>query len=73
VTAHEEFADPVIVPGPNVRSRFTDTEEVAETVAAQVDDDVRFCPACRRVFPASAWVCGDDGTALIELPPPVET
>jgi hypothetical protein len=70
---HEEFADPVIVPGPNLRSLFTDTEQVDEAVATCADDDARFCPACRRVFPAATLVCPDDGNALVELPPPVQT
>jgi uncharacterized protein YbaR (Trm112 family) len=70
---HEEFADPVIVPGPNLRSLFTDTEQVDEPVAASVDDDALFCPACRRAFPAATLACPDDGDTLVELPPPVQT
>ena len=35
----EVFADPVMVPGPHVRSLFTDTEGVDEDTAALVEDD----------------------------------
>lgn len=67
---HEEFADPVVVPGPNLRSRFVDTEAVDGSRSEQVDDaDARFCPACHGVYAATALVCPDDGTALVELPP----
>lgn len=69
---HEEFADPVVVPGPNLRSLFTDTEEVDDAVVEQVDEDSQFCPACHRVYPAPMRSCVDDGTTLIELPPPTE-
>ncbi|HSK22318.1 MAG TPA: hypothetical protein VK906_04040 [Egicoccus sp.] len=67
---HEEFADPVVVPGPNLRSLFTDTEEVDDAVVEQVDDGSRFCPSCHRVYPATTRSCVDDGARLIELPPP---
>ena len=73
MTHGEEFADPLVVPGPNLRSLFTDTEEVHDGVAEEVDDDSRFCPSCRRVYPATRRSCADDGTPLVELPPPVET
>jgi len=72
VPHHEEFADPVVVPGPNLRSLFTDTEEVDDVVIEQVDDGSQFCPACHRVYPATWWSCLDDGTTLIELPTPTE-
>ena len=64
----EEFADPVLVPGPNLRSLHTDTEQVDEATTELVDDDARFCMTCHRVFPSTALTCGDDGTALIDLP-----
>ena len=69
---HEEFADPVVVPGPNLRSLFTDTEEVDDAVVEQVDEGSQFCPACHRVYPASMGSCVEDSTTLIELPPPAE-
>jgi hypothetical protein len=65
----EEFADPVVVPGPNLRSLFTNTEEVDDAVVEQVDDGSQFCPSCHRVFLATMWSCVDDGAARIELPP----
>ncbi|MEX1163603.1 MAG: hypothetical protein WEB03_08490 [Nitriliruptor sp.] len=68
---HEEFADPVVVPGPNIRSRSVDTEAVEEDTAALVEDrEARFCPTCHRVLPSTALVCPDDGAALTDLPPP---
>jgi hypothetical protein len=71
VPHHEEFADPVVVPGPNLRSRFTDTEEVDDAVTEGYDEDAsRFCPACHRVLPSTEPVCSADGTELVVLPPP---
>jgi len=72
LTHHEEFADPIVVPGPNMRSLFTETEEVDDAIVEQVDDDAWFCPTCRRPRRAATGSCPDDGTALVELPPPVE-
>jgi hypothetical protein len=72
VTDHEEFADPVVIPGPNLRSLFTDTEEVDDAVAEQVEDDSQFCPSCRRVYPVTTTVCPDDATSLIQLPRPAD-
>lgn len=72
VTHHEEFADPIAVPGANMRSLFTDTEEVDDATVEQVDDDAWFCPTCRRTRRAATGLCPDDGTALVELPPPIE-
>jgi hypothetical protein len=72
VPHHKGFADPVVVPGPNLRSLFTDTEGVDDAVTEQVDDPSRFCPSCHRVYPAIRRSCVDDGTALIELPPPAD-
>jgi hypothetical protein len=72
VPHQEEFADPVVVPGPNLRSRFTDTEEVHHAAVEQVDDGSQFCPTCHRVYPTTILSCVDDGTTLIELPPPAE-
>jgi hypothetical protein len=70
VPHQEEFADPVVVPGPNLRSRFTDTEEVAGGVTEEPDEDAsRFCPACHRVLPSAELVCPADGTELVVLPP----
>lgn len=70
---HEEFADPVVVPGPNVRSRFIDTEEVDDAVPEQFNEDAsRFCPVCHRVLPSTELICSADGTALIDLPPPTD-
>ena len=65
----EEFADPVVVPGPNVRSRFTDTEEVDDDATELVVDAARLCPTCHGVFSDVTLVCPDDGTALRDLPP----
>jgi hypothetical protein len=71
VPHHEEFADPVVVPGPNLRSRFTDTEEVDDAVTARSEEDAsRFCPSCHRVLSSTELVCTADGTALVVLPPP---
>jgi hypothetical protein len=71
VSHHEEFADPVVVPGPNLRSRFTDTEEVDDAVTEQFDADTsRFCPSCHRVLPSTELACSADGTQLVVLPPP---
>ena len=71
---HEEFADPVVVPGPNLRSRFTDTEEVEDAVTEEFDEDAsRFCPSCHRVLPSTEVVCTADGTELVVLPPPAGT
>lgn len=72
MTHHEEFADPVVIPGPNPRSLFTDTEEVDDAVVEQIEDDSQFCPSCRRVYPGTATVCPDDATSLIQLPSPLE-
>ncbi len=67
---HEEFADPVVVPGPNLRSRFTDTEDLREPAVELVDDEqARFCSRCHRVFPATTSRCPDDDTTLVLLPP----
>lgn len=69
----ESFDDLIGIPGPNVRSQFTDTEQVEETTTDQPDDDhSRFCPNCHRVLPQTELVCQDDETALTELPPPSE-
>jgi hypothetical protein len=74
VPHHEEFADTVVVPGPNLRSRFTDTEEVGDAVAAQTDEDAsRFCPSCHRVLASTELVCSDDGAELVVLPPPASS
>jgi hypothetical protein len=63
----EEFGDPVIVPGPNVRSRFTATEAVAE-VSELVDGSAATrCPVCRRLLPAATLVCPTDGAVVLEL------
>jgi hypothetical protein len=71
LTHHEEFADPAVVPGPNLRSRFTDTEQVDDAVTEQLDEDgLRFCPSCHRVLPDAELVCPADGTASMVLPPP---
>jgi hypothetical protein len=71
VPHHEEFADTVVVPGPNLRSRFTDTEEVDDAVTGQSDEDAsRFCPSCHRVSPSTELVCSADGAELVVLPPP---
>lgn len=60
---HEEFADPVIVPGPNLRGRFSDTEAVDDAVTAQSDEDashvfdLRFaCPG----YGGSSWGRGGE-------------
>lgn len=67
---HEVFSDPVVIPGPNPRSLFVDTETVDDAVAAPVDDDdARFCPTCHRTYGPSTPACTADGTALIDLPP----
>ncbi|GGI03817.1 hypothetical protein [Egicoccus halophilus] len=74
----EEFADTVVVPGPNLRSRFVETEEVDDAEVEQVDgaeddqlaDDAGFCPACHRVVASTERVCPDDDTTLVTLPPP---
>jgi hypothetical protein len=73
LTSHEEFADPVVVPGPNLRSRFTDTEQVDDAVTEQLEEDgLRFCPSCHRVLPSTELVCTADGTELVVLPPPAD-
>lgn len=64
----EEFADPVLVPGPNLRSLHTDTEQVDGATTEMVDDDARFCTTCHRVFGSAALSCDHDGTALVDLP-----
>jgi hypothetical protein len=74
VPHRDEFADPVVVPGPNLRSRFTDTEEVEDAVTEQFDENAsRFCPSCHRVRPSTELVCTADGTELVVLPPPPGT
>jgi hypothetical protein len=60
----------VVVPGPNLRSLFTDTEEVDHAVVELIDDGSQFCPSCHRVYPPPVRSCDDDGTTLVELPPP---
>jgi AICAR transformylase/IMP cyclohydrolase PurH len=67
---HEEFADTVVVPGPNLRSRFVDTEQVEDEVAEQIDGGgARFCPTCHGAFPSPVLTGPDDATALDDLPP----
>jgi hypothetical protein len=69
--ARPNFADTVVVPGLNLRSHFTDTEEVDDAVTEQSDGDAsRFCPSCHRVYPSIELVCSADGTELVLLPPP---
>lgn len=67
----EEFADTVVVPGPNLRSRFVDTEEVDDDAAELIvdADAAGFCPTCHRVLPADAVACPGDGTSVVQLPP----
>jgi hypothetical protein len=61
-------------PGPNLRSRFTDTEQVEDAVTEQFDGNAsRFCPSCHRVLPSTELVCTADGTELVVLPPPAGT
>ena len=65
----EVFADPVVIPGPNVRSLFTDTEAVDEETHVLVDDgEDRFCPTCHRVCAATTLVCPVDRTPVVDLP-----
>ncbi|MFA9445793.1 hypothetical protein [Egicoccus sp. AB-alg6-2] len=67
---HEEFADPVVIPGPNLRSLFTDTEDaIGDAVVMVESDDARSCPVCHRAYGSTTLVCHDDGAALIEQPP----
>ncbi len=65
MASNESFADPVVVPGPNIRSLFVDTEVVEAVDTVQVDLDVASCPVCERELPASVLICPDDGTLLL--------
>jgi hypothetical protein len=65
---NEEFGDPVIVPGPNLRSRFTATETVADGSEFIDDSAATRCPSCGRLLPAATMVCPTDGAVVIELP-----
>lgn len=67
MTYREEFGDPVVIPGPNLRSRFTDTETVDEDRDAAASASST-CPRCGRLLAPSTLVCPDDGAALVELP-----
>lgn len=69
----EDFADPVLVPGPNPRSLHTDTEEVDRATTEMVDGAAMFCSTCHGVFPVTTLACPDDGTAVTELPPVAES
>jgi hypothetical protein len=64
----EEFGDPVIVPGPNLRSRFTATESVADGSALVDDSAATRCPTCGRSLPAATLICPTDGAVVLELP-----
>jgi hypothetical protein len=65
---NEEFGDPVVVPGPNLRGRFTGTETVAEGSELVDPSGAGRCPTCGRVLAAATLVCPDDGTAVLALP-----
>jgi hypothetical protein len=65
----EEFADPVIVPGPNLRSRHTDTEVVDDASELSAGGLLTTCPGCGVVIDQLALTCpacdvlGDDRAA----------
>ena len=66
----EEFADPVLVPGPNVRSRYVDTEEVGpDSGIALEESELQHCPACGRRFAGATLVCPDDGVLVSDSDP----
>jgi hypothetical protein len=53
----EQFADPVIVPGPNLRSRHTDTEVVDDAAELPVGSTLTACPGCGVAIDAPALTC----------------
>lgn len=67
MSSHEMFGDPVVVPGPNLRSLFTDTETVDDDTSELVADaDIHPCPTCGRGVPVTALTCPRDGTAVLD-------
>jgi hypothetical protein len=60
-----DFADPLVVPGPVLRSRHPETESDDGPATELVADagDLR-CPECGGRFPGIATHCPDDGTPL---------
>jgi hypothetical protein len=53
----EEFGDPVIVPGPNLRSRHTDTEVVDDAAELSAGTARTTCPGCGVAIDEPALTC----------------
>jgi hypothetical protein len=64
---NEEFGDPVVVPGPNLRGRFTGTEVVADRSELVDESAAHRCPTCGYLLPAATLVCPTDGTVVLTL------
>ncbi len=59
----EEFADPVVIPGPNLRSLHVDTESVDDVADEALEAGTSACPSCGTPVFELALTCPVCGVA----------